>query len=306
MTKQKETASVKNLKEAEMTRFAPMYIYATEMVGSYYTKIGVQNKRVLTIAGSGDQVLNAYTLGAREVVGFDVNIRSFFMTQLKIVAVQTLTLKEFLVFFGEKKPNTGFSYKIYQKVRSSLERKSRLFFDRVYKKFHNNGLKMVQSEYFRQRHMFTRVTPMEINAYLRNERMYRKLRDIFSSSDTFEFIQADLRDIWRYPKFRSAPFDVINLSNAPNYVFSLNEMPVVVENFLDLLEKFRRIVTKKGVIFFYTYAFENYLTTERELPPLSRREAIARISRTEGFRLSSVRLKGYIHGMDKVVVLKKI
>ncbi len=292
-------------KEVKMGKFAPMYVYATEMVGNYYKKIGVKNKNVLTIVGSGDQVLNAYVLGARSVIGFDVNIRSLFITQLKIAAVQILTLKEFLVFFGQRRSNVGFRYATYQKIRPFLEPKIRLFFDGAYKKFRRNGRRLVTSEYFRQRSMFTHMKPSQINMYLKNERVYMKLKRIFSRGNTFEFIQGDLKNIFSYSKFRSNQFDIINLSNAPNYTFSSHKMPEVVEGFIVLVQKLKKILAKRGLIFFYSYAFENYSATKRDLPPLSRREAIMKMRNIKTFSLFTIRLKGYIRGMDKVVVLKK-
>ena len=41
---------------------ASMYIYATEMVRHYYRRVGLKGQRVLTVAGSGDQVLNVREL----------------------------------------------------------------------------------------------------------------------------------------------------------------------------------------------------------------------------------------------------
>ena len=45
---------------------APIYLYGTEAIGSYYKPLKLKGKSVLTINGSGDQVLNAYYFGAKK------------------------------------------------------------------------------------------------------------------------------------------------------------------------------------------------------------------------------------------------
>lgn len=82
-------------------------------------------------------------------------------------------------------------------------------------------------------------------------------------------------------------------------------MPEVVKGFLDLLQSFRGILVKGGKVFFYSYAFENFSTTTRDLPPLSRREAITTLRAAKGFSLSIARFKGYLQGRDKVIILRK-
>ena len=88
------------IKEKRMGSDAPVYIYATEMCSSYYHIVDVKRKRVLTVCGSGDQILNAYFFGAEVVVGFDLNANSERMLRLKVVAIKELAYKKFLKFFG--------------------------------------------------------------------------------------------------------------------------------------------------------------------------------------------------------------
>jgi S-adenosylmethionine:diacylglycerol 3-amino-3-carboxypropyl transferase len=125
-------------REARMSESAPMYVYATENVSAYYKFLKLKNKEILTICGSGDQVLNALYFEAKEVFAFDLNKKAKFITTLKIAALSHLDYAEFLKFFGEDKPNIGFDYKIYKKFRNKLESQTRSFFDRLYKKFDYN------------------------------------------------------------------------------------------------------------------------------------------------------------------------
>ena len=110
---------------------ASMYIYATEMVRHYYRRVGLKGQRVLTVAGSGDQVLNAYLMGARDVTGFDLSTKALLMTRLKIAAVRTCSYQEFLDFFGAERVNVGFAFSLYVKIREALDTVTRQFFDRL-------------------------------------------------------------------------------------------------------------------------------------------------------------------------------
>ena len=75
--------SNKKIKEKPMSEQAPMYVYATETVSSYYKLLNLKDKTVLSVCGSGDQVLNAYFFGAKRVIGCDMNERSKYITLLK-------------------------------------------------------------------------------------------------------------------------------------------------------------------------------------------------------------------------------
>src|SRR5680860_295742 len=104
----------------EMTIQSPLYIYATEMVSAYYNLLQIKDKRILSIVGSGDQIIDAYYYGAKEVIGFDINKRSLFILEIKFVAISILTRKEFLEFFGTNMSNGTFNFQVYKKIRRKL------------------------------------------------------------------------------------------------------------------------------------------------------------------------------------------
>lgn len=152
-------------KEKPMTEEAPMYLYATEMVSTYYSLLGVKGKHVLTICGSGDQVLNAYFFGVTSVVGIDLNKRAEFITRLKMSAVMELTYKEFLQFFSNKR--SRFAYRLYQKIKKNLNKETADFFDNLYFAHSFNGSSLARSpDYFRQRDHFATGRIKTMNAYL--------------------------------------------------------------------------------------------------------------------------------------------
>lgn len=209
-------------REMEMSKEAPMYIYATEGVSSYYSILKINNKKILTVCGSGDQVLNAYFFGAKEVVGFDLNKRSEFITRIKIAAVKELSYEEFLKFFGENYTGASFDYSLYKKIRRNLDKKTIVFFDSLYKKHNFKGKKSVKSEYFRQRED-VRLDIKKINLYLRNEKNYLKLRHILKNIK-FKFVGSYLWGINEY-KVKGIHFEILRcicLDNKCNVCHSSN------------------------------------------------------------------------------------
>ncbi|MBI2046655.1 DUF3419 family protein, partial [Candidatus Pacearchaeota archaeon] len=252
MKKREVHISLKNVKEAKMSSNAPMYVYATENVAGYYKALGLKNKKVITVCGSGDQFLNALYFGAG-VIGFDLNKRSEFITRLKITAILELNYNEFLEFFGEHKPNVGFNFVLYKKIRISLDKSTRKFFDGLYKKFNYNGLKLIRSNNFRQRDDFGYGSIKRINIYLRNARNYDYMKSILKNKG-FEFILEDATHLSRNRMLRGKRYDLINLSNVPTYVIgslrkSGSEDPVE-EVYNSIFLKLKKFLLKHGKILF--------------------------------------------------------
>jgi len=299
----------KKRREARMSSSAPMYVYATENVASYYKEIGVENKKVLTICGSGDQVLNAFYFKAKEVIGFDLNKKAEFITRLKISSILQLNYNQFLKLFGESRPNIGFSYQLYKIVRGSLDSRTRLFFDRLYKKFNYNGLNLVRSTNFRQRDVFGHGAIKKMNIYLKNEKNYNKMKSILKEKK-FIFIQGDVKGIQRHSKLRKSKFDVINLSNTSGYITGAlrrkgSENPI--EEFHDsTLVGMKEILANKGKIIFYTYSNSMYPNLVAKGKPVITSPNKFKQEAGEGdFIISSKKVSGLTpRTFDKVVILE--
>lgn len=58
--------TIDSLKNIRSGNIAPLYLYGTEHISKYYSKLDLNNKKVLTIIGSGDQALNAFFYGAKK------------------------------------------------------------------------------------------------------------------------------------------------------------------------------------------------------------------------------------------------
>ncbi len=295
-------------REIEMSEEAPMYIYATEGVSSYYSILKINNKKILTICGSGDQVLNAYFFGAKEVVGFDLNKRSEFITRIKIAAIKELNYKEFLKFFGKNYTSASLDYGLYRKIQKNLDKKTIAFFNSLYKKCNFKGKKLVKSEYFRQRED-VRLDIKKINLYLKNERTYLKLRHILKNIK-FKFVQGNVKDIYTNKRLINEKFNILNLSNVPNY-FTVkfereNARDPIMTFFREILLNLRKKLSPKGIIFYYAYSAQIYPNrVAKKMPLLSKNLSTKRIAKQKEFKVTIKRFETYKGFFDKIIILKR-
>ncbi len=276
---------------SKMTEKSPMYIYATEMVSSYYSCVGLGGKRVLSIVGSGDQIINAYFFGAKEVIGFDINKHAFFILDLKISAVNKLNYHEFLEFFGNNLSDGCLSFNLYIKLRNSLSLKTRNFFDKIYKDFNNNGKNLIKSEYFHQRHTI-KASAHDINAYLEDEKEYLKCK-IIMQNKKINFFQSDINDIdTEKNKMLKGKFDIINLSNVLNYLTGNTAEDSLLEVLSEVTKKVSKKISKNGLFFYYSYSPSTYNYESKKIPPASRKSIINSIKKINNLKILIRRFKG--------------
>jgi hypothetical protein len=289
-------------KEKSMSLDAPMYVYATEMVGAYYEAINVRNKKVLTIVGSGDQVLNAIEQGAKKIYGFDLNKNAQHMINLKLASVKTLNYSEFLDYFGEK-PNSGFSYNIYTKIRKRLDKKTAKFFDNLYRKYNLSGLKVIKSDKFRQRDDIS-INTKEINYYLKDNKRYLNLKKRIKKIK-FQFVRSDIKSI---ADKVNTKFDLINLSNVPNYVVQRLESNDKFGNFYKtVLLKIRKILNKNGLLFFYSYSDKSYPNiVAKRVPIASTNTTLSYLKERKEFKVKQFQFKGINKAADRITALYRI
>jgi S-adenosylmethionine:diacylglycerol 3-amino-3-carboxypropyl transferase len=287
----------------KMTSYAPMYVYATEMVSKYYSLLDMKDKRVLSIVGSGDQIINAYFLGATEVVGFDINKRSFFMLEIKVSAILNLTRDEFIEFFGYDMNNGTFNFDLYNKLRNSLSLSTKRFFDKLYQEFNYHGRQLVKSDYFRQRSMI-KSSAIDINIYLKNNRNYIRCRGIMQSKE-LKFLELDVNDIL-LNKNLIGKFDIINLSNVLNYLTGNTKEDDVLGALIKVTKNVSWRVKQGGLFFYYSYSSSLYNSVKRKMSPsASRLEIIEKIAKNNNLKVVIKKFKGVnSNTLDRVNIFK--
>lgn len=283
--------------------YAPMYIYGTEMISYYYPCMNIKNKGVLTIAGSGDQIINAYFFGAREVIGFDINKLVGYMVSLKIAAIKSLSYNDFLKFFGTGKNIASFDYELYLKFRLKLDKPTKIFFDSLYKYFKFKGKKLTKSTFINQRE-YIQASPKDINIYLKNNTNYIKTRALITNKK-IKIIHSNVTKINYKIKKK---FDIINLSNVPNfltgYVFKNRKDPII-DVYEKVFLKLKNLLVPKGKILFYLYSPQNYPNIfATTMPPLTTIKGLNKVKENTKFKLKEFSFKGINIGKDKIISLQ--
>lgn len=176
----------------------------TENIKAFLQCYSLQDSSVLTVCGSGDQVLNAYLLGAKNVTCFDVNPLAFYQVCLKIAAVQVLTYEEFLDFFFPEFLHL-FDESLFNKISSCLDYDACEFFKYIYSRY--NTSQILDKVYYDFIPSLDHMKKM--NLYL-EESNYSGLRDILINKKP-SFIESDVTLLPN--KLGDRKFDLIMLSN---------------------------------------------------------------------------------------------
>ncbi len=291
---------IKIISQRKLVDYTPMYVYTTEKVSEYYKKLNIKNKKILTIAGSGDQLINAYLLGASEVVIFDLNKLSKFITLLKITALKTLTYKEFLKFFGENIDDSTLSYTLFKKIRKKLDNETNHLFESLYSYFNYSGKHIVHSNFFHQRgYLITNIR--DRNDYLKNSTNYLKARESVENKK-IKFIFSDVNDLTFKIKDK---FDIINLSNTPTFLVKhIYKNNPLEEFYKNIILKLNKLLNPGGVLFFYVYSLDTYPMKLLWSPSLIYLpEGINYLkAKREFFKIIS--FKGMSRGKDRIMCFK--
>ena len=79
-----------------MERFNSIYPFTSENIAGYMKDLDLTGKKVITVTGSTDHILNAILQGATEITTFDINPLTKPYMDLKISALKNLSYKNFI------------------------------------------------------------------------------------------------------------------------------------------------------------------------------------------------------------------
>lgn len=183
-----------------------IYNIATEEIDHFMPKLDVEDKKVLTVAGSGDQLLTCALNGAKSVDAFDINPFQIYYTKLKVAALKALKANEFNEYFYN---NLMYSRNLYNKIRDYLDNSTRTFFDSLYK----NGF---ESKFYRLMVNENIDDSFSIIPSYTKEENYDITKDNLKNMD-IKYITGNLLKIYNKTK---KEYDVIMLSNIYKWLYS--------------------------------------------------------------------------------------
>ena len=233
---------------------SPIYFQTNENIGDMFKHTNAVKGRVLSVTGSGDIPLELASRGAEVVDCIDLNILTKFMLELKIASVKALSQLEFFNFYDENNEADFLNKTIYEEtLRSHLSNESQMFWDYVYDFLgsqYSTTTEIVNSDlFYRCGNIYPSASRQ--NTFLRSDN-FQKLQQRITTVQ-FNFINESITVL--STSLCQQPYNLIYLSNAPDYIFSRNHN-FDFESFHHYIDKkLRTILTDEGQIITYLYRY---------------------------------------------------
>lgn len=238
----------------EFGKYSKIYMMTTENIKGFLETCYLENKNVLTVAGSGDQMLNAYLMGAKNVTCFDINPLAFYQVELKKAAVSTLSYQEFLDFFFLEFNNI-LSPKIFEKIAPALGFEACTFFQLLYNNYNSNDI--FKRVYYNFSPSLDKMKRM--NAYLEEDN-YTKLSSILKNKD-ISFIESDITTLPE--KLNDHSYDYILLSNISDSIQDIWQNNSL-KNFKRLIHTLSKHLNLYGMIQ-VGYIYDYYSNAKKQI-----------------------------------------
>jgi hypothetical protein len=204
-------------------RASAVYAFTTENLAGHFPALGLADRGVLTVSGSGDHALSAVLFGAAAVTAFDVNPTALLWSDLKVAAVRALAFEEFQRFFlrqslsGDGPNPEALSYDMFAKIKAALSSDTAKFFEALYAAFDYAGPALRQSAFFNPRSDLN-ARQLARNPFLASCRDYELLRSKLASA-CIRYRECSVLDV--AAKERGQTYDVIILSNLCDYAVNM-------------------------------------------------------------------------------------
>lgn len=234
---------MQKVKENVMERFNSIYPFTSENIAGYMKDLDLTGKKVITVTGSTDHILNAILQGATEITTFDINPLTKPYMDLKISALKNLSYEAFIKLFLFES-NMNLDYSIISSLDMSDE--SKMFWLEQLSKFNNNGIELRNSSLFNTKY-FNPYSKLWQNLYLEKSK-YNLLKQQLKDAN-ITFINASLKDLRIEDNF-----DYMFLSNISDYL-SLMYSCDTLRKYRDLLYEFQKRIDT--IYFAYLYDIGN-------------------------------------------------
>lgn len=197
--------------------YSKIYSMTTENIYGFLKNYDLKNKKVLTVAASGDQRLNCYLLGASNVTCFDINPLAKLQLNLKDEALINLNYEKFIKFIGIYSKKYGDYYKtlddqIFEELKDKIDFETYLLFNYIINE--NKNIKP-RDIYFPFENELDKLIKM--NNYLEQD-SFNKLKKIMGHKK-IDFIESNIKDL--PDKLNNEKYDLILLSNISDYLYEI-------------------------------------------------------------------------------------
>ena len=207
--------STSNIKNAYFHEESFIYMKTNERIQDYINYL-LNKKHILSVIGSGDQILNTAITSPQVIDCFDISVYPEYFINLKLAAIKTLSKEEYLDMFFESALTTKDEYYddlYFDKIRSELPKKYQEFWNSLLN--HTDWYEITNSSLFSSE-VVTRDYAKKQNLYL-SDAVYNTLKDKIAKIK-FNFYVGNILDIY---KAFNQKYDLIFLSNILAYVDKL-------------------------------------------------------------------------------------
>lgn len=221
--------------------YNPIYLFTNEQLSEILKNSNLSGK-LLSVTASGDQVLNAILMGAKDVQMFDLNKFAKYFVNLKIEALKNLSYEEFLKLYNIKKEK---KHLVYNALSPSLNKEMLL---KVYEKMDDSYAlffkKLLSLSFFEEdtnySDYYMHVFNPENNKYL-DEEQYYKVQKLLPSVKINDYIDSDIFDLKEH--VQKYKFSTMLFSNISSYFYS-EDLPC----YFSLLHSLEENLTDGGIM----------------------------------------------------------
>ena len=192
----------------EFNWHSPVYLFTNENISGYLERLGgLADKKVLTVAGSGDHAFEVLLAGASHVDTFDINYLQKHILELKSKMIKHLSYGDFMKFFFDK--NHFFDKNIIKPIWKTFSFELRVFLLMYYYHLRQD------CHIFRYNGVQHNVYMPNMISYVSDELAFKELKQIMPNKISFK--EANVSEIAN--KFDSK-YDVVLMSNIFEYLYT--------------------------------------------------------------------------------------
>ena len=229
-----------NLKRESFSKISPCYLFSNENLREYYPHFKIKDGNVLTVCGSGDQVISSILYDAKNIDVFDSNKLTYYNLMLKIAAIESLSYDQFISFYSINDMNVD-RLELYEKISANIYNENiRVFWDKIINDdvfnffwlfFESNGL----NEF-----VIKRIPYMDNQNFNVLKNKVNGINIIFKNSDIFQL----------FDEFNKE-YNFINLSNIYSYIKDKNK-------FIELCNKLKkyRLLDDGSILLNYNWSID--------------------------------------------------
>lgn len=212
-----------------------VYKISNERTQDYYSYL-IGREKVLSVIGSGDQILNLILEGSKEIDAFDISSFPKYFLYLKMAAIKALSKEEYIEFFYEVNHRSEVYDDMYDRISFYLDDEISSFWDSLFNFF--DWQDIYNSTLFSSE-PYIAANAINQNKFLQCDAAYEELRRALDDV----VINVYEGDIFDLSCRIDGTYDLVYLSNIVYY-----NKP---DEYKEMLDEFK--LTDNGITLTYLY-----------------------------------------------------